>query len=83
MWTNISYLHVDFTFVEVANVQMELGYATFPYPAEPSYTRSTEHDEGRRGTRMGCVISADQNLASEREQNAKCAARGFHCKFET
>jgi hypothetical protein len=32
------------------------------------------------GTRMGCSTTADQNLASEREQNAKCATIGAYIR---
>jgi hypothetical protein len=46
------------------------------------YKRSTEHDEGQGVQECrGCVATADQNSASEREQNAKCAARGLHSKI--
>jgi hypothetical protein len=52
---------------------MELGYATFCYPEPILHTVNREW-QGLRGTRMGCA-AADQNLATEQEQNAKCAAR--------
>jgi hypothetical protein len=63
--------------VEVAKFQMELGYATFSYP-EPILQAVNRAWRGSRDTGMGCVKTADQNLASEREQNA---ARGFHWKI--
>ena len=49
-----------------------------------SYTRSTEHDKGSRSKRMGCAAfaaTADQNLASEREQNAKCVPMSCLCAY--
>jgi hypothetical protein len=69
-----AYIPVDFIFVEVANLQMELGYATFSYP-EPVLHAVNRAWQGSRGMRMGCAATADQNLAAERDQNTKCAAR--------
>ena len=59
---------VDFIFVEVVNLQVELGYATFSY-SEAVLHAVNRAWRGSRGTRMGCTTAADQNLASEREQN--------------
>jgi hypothetical protein len=53
-----------------------LDYArTFSYP-EPVLHTVNRAWQGSRGTRMGCpafAATTDQNIASEREQNAKCA----------
>jgi glutamine synthetase len=48
---------VDFIFVEVANLQMELGYATFSHP-EPVLHAVNRAWRGSRGTRMGFLLKS-------------------------
>jgi hypothetical protein len=75
-----SAIPVEFIFVEAANLQMELGYATFSYP-EPVLHAVNRAWRGSRGTRMGCAATADQNLASEQEQNTVPLASNSRLRY--
>ena len=48
-------------------------------PHSRTRTRLTSGQHSIRGVRewVNCIATADHNLASEREQNVKCAARGL------